>query len=78
MRFRNLKKWTAPDQSKELIYFAQLLEEMLFDYSLDTYKPSALNTSLLCREALYVIEDIESGVIKRPNLDHVLEELTIT
>jgi len=76
MRFRNLKKWTAPDQSKELIYFAQLLEEMLFDYSLDTYKPSALNTSLLCREALYVIEDIESGVIKRPNLDHVLEELT--
>ncbi|RUO58795.1 hypothetical protein [Pseudidiomarina marina] len=76
MKFRNLRKWTAPDQSKELLYFAQLLEEMLFDYSLDTYKPSALNTSLLCREALEVIEDIENGVIKKPNLDHVLEELT--
>jgi hypothetical protein len=76
MKFRHLNNWDNPSECKELVYFSQLLEEMLFDFSLDTYKPSALNTSLLCVEAMNVIDDIENGVIKRPNLDHVLEELT--
>ncbi|QYJ75787.1 hypothetical protein [Shewanella sp. FJAT-52076] len=76
MKFRYLNNWDNPRECKELVYFSQLLEEMLFDFSLDTYKPSALNTSLLCVEALDVINDIENGVIKGPNLDHVLEELT--
>jgi len=75
MKFRYLDNWIDPTNSGSLVFFAQLLEEMLFDFTLDTYKPSALNTSLLCNEALLVIEDIENGVVKKPNLDHVLEEL---
>lgn len=76
MKFRYLDTWDDPDNSKALIYFSQLLEEMLFDYSLDTYKPSALNTSLLCFEALSVIDDIDNGVVKKPNIEHVISEFT--
>lgn len=76
MRFRSLHKWDNLDDLKPLIFFAQLLEELLFDFSLDTYKPSATNTSLLCLEALSVIIEIEKGTIKKPNLEHVIKELS--
>gem|GEM_PF-454094 len=75
MRYRKLDKWDAPETSVNLLFFAQLLDELFFDFSLDTYKPSAMNSSLLCEEALEVIEEIEKGNIKRPNLQHVLDEL---
>ncbi|MBP64035.1 MAG: hypothetical protein CMJ62_21130 [Planctomycetaceae bacterium] len=75
MRFRKLTKWEQPENCQPLIFFAQILEELLFDYSLSTYKPSAMNTSLLCGEARETIIEIEKGVITKPNLDHILREL---
>lgn len=75
MRYRNISKWDNPESSANLLFFAQLMEELLFEFSLDTYKPSAMNSSLLCSEALEVINEIEEGNIKAPNLDHVLKEL---
>jgi hypothetical protein len=74
MRFRNLKKWKNLADCELLLFSAQLIEELLFDFSLDTYKPSAMNTSLLCVEALNTIIDIEKGVIDKNNLDHILSE----
>lgn len=75
MRFRNLSRW-SPDPSLDgLKFFAQRLDELLFDYTLDSYKPSALNTPFIAKEALSLIKDIESGVIDYANLSHVLEEL---
>ncbi|MGZ5199714.1 MAG: hypothetical protein ACXWC4_08065 [Telluria sp.] len=56
-------------------FFAQRLDEMLFDYSLDSYKAPALNAPYLTREALALITDIEEGVLDYANLSHVLEEL---
>ncbi|HDF7629507.1 TPA: hypothetical protein PEP46_003939, partial [Enterobacter hormaechei] len=75
MRYRGIRKWVNPSQSQHLLYFAQTFEEMFFTFSLDTYKPSAMNTSLLCNEALIVIAAVESGDIKEPNIKHVLSEL---
>jgi hypothetical protein len=77
MRFRNLKKWKNVTNCEQLLYCAQLIEELLFDYSLDTYKPSAMNTSLLCIEALNTIIDIEKGVIDKNNLEHISSELVL-
>ncbi len=77
MKFRTLKNWTNPGNSEGLIFFAQLLEELLFDYSLDTYKPSAMNSSLLCFEAMKLVRDIEDGLIDKANLSHVLDELVM-
>jgi hypothetical protein len=75
MRFRNLARW-APDVALDgLIFFAQRLDELLFDYTLDSYKPSALNASFLTKEALNLIADIENGNIDYQALSHVLDEL---
>lgn len=75
MRFRNLTRW-SPDASLDgLKFFAQRLDEMLFDYTLDSYKPSALNAPYLAKEALSLVSDIEEGTIDFANLSHVLEEL---
>ncbi|MDG9671633.1 hypothetical protein ONV78_28110 [Hahella sp. CR1] len=76
MKFRELSNWKDPEGNKGLVYFSQLLEELLFDYSLDTYKPSAMNSSLLCEEALQAIKEIGEGNIRKPNIDHILEELS--
>ncbi|MDG2954968.1 hypothetical protein P7M11_09610 [Bisgaard Taxon 10/6] len=75
MKFRNLHKFQNLENSKNVIFFYQLLEEMLFDYTLDTYKPSILNLHSLIEEAFEVINEIEKGNIKSPNIIHVLDEL---
>jgi hypothetical protein len=75
MKYRNLKKWDDVDNSYGLVFVAQLIDELLFEYTLDTYKPSAMNASLLVIEAMSTIKAIESGTIRRPNLKHILDEL---
>ena len=75
MRFRPLTKWENIDELSGLLFFAQRAEELLFDYTLDTYKPSALNPSSLCQEALRLIDEIEGGLIDRKNLTPIFEEL---
>lgn len=75
MKYRTLGKWDDHASCKGLVYFAQILDELLFDYSLDTYKSSVMQTGTLCLEALITIREIELGNIKAPNLNHVLNEL---
>ncbi|ELV8746563.1 hypothetical protein QNF06_004087 [Vibrio vulnificus] len=75
MKYRKTEKWDDLENSKNLLFFAQLFDELFFDFSLDTYKPSSMNTSLLCEEALEVIEEIQKGNIKAPNLQHIIDEL---
>nr|WP_279009809.1 hypothetical protein [Aeromonas jandaei] len=77
MRYRKTDKWDDIKNTENLLYFAQTFDELFFDFSLDTYKPSAMNTSLLCEEALEVIDEIKKGNIKQPNLQHVIDELCV-
>ncbi|EFE8339265.1 hypothetical protein F0D79_19055 [Escherichia coli] len=75
MKFRTLSKWDSPDSCKSLVYFAQLLDEMLFDYTLDTYKPSVMNTPTLGVETLNTIKDVDAGIIQPKNVEHLTDEL---
>ncbi len=75
MKFRSLENWNDPDALVGLVYFAQLLDELLFDFTIDTYKPSAMNSSTLCLEALSLVADIKAKRIDAKNLEHVFEEL---
>lgn len=77
MKFRGLGRWLDPSAAEGLVFFAQLLEELLFAYSLDTYKPSAMNAATLCLEARGLIDDIENDLIDKSNLIHVLKELLL-
>lgn len=75
MKSRALSKWSITTKTKGLLYFAQILEEMLFDYSLPTYKFSIMHTGSLCSEAITVLDEIHKGNIRAPNINHVAAEL---
>lgn len=75
MRFKSIKRWTISPKTDGLLFFAQRLDELLWDYTLDSYKPATLNAPTLCTEALTLIKDIENKLIDSNNLKHVLEEL---
>jgi hypothetical protein len=71
----NVSNWTNIDDCEGLLFFGQLVDELLFDYTLDSYKPMALNTKSLILECLHTIEEIRRGSIKERNLQSVVEEL---
>lgn len=75
MKFNSLHNWEYAQPLEGLLFFVQRIDEMLFDYTLDSYKPPALNAPFLCIEALRTIEDIENDLIDKTNLKHILEEL---
>ena len=75
MKFRTFRTWKFNSDLSALLFFAQRMEELLFDYSLDTYKPPALNAVSLCDEALSLLTDIEAGVLEEASLSHALDEL---
>lgn len=58
-----------------LIFFAQCLDELLYEYTPATYKPRVMSPSSLGAEALSIIEHIEAGSMDRNRLTPVLEEL---
>ncbi|WP_152638679.1 hypothetical protein [Marinobacter santoriniensis] len=70
-----MHKWDVTDEMSGLIFFAQRMDELLFDYTLDSYKSMSLNAPYLCREALRLIKDVEEELIEEGNLPHVLDEL---
>ena len=76
MKKPDLSKWKWDPKLECLLLFGQLLEESLFNYTVDTYKSPALNTRLLCHESLQIIDKIESGVIREGALKPIVEELT--
>lgn len=75
MKAPNLKKWKISTKIEGLLFFAQLVNELLFDYSLDTYKLPALNSRLLIEEILFTIEDYEVGSLKKGNIEPTISEL---
>lgn len=75
MRYIKTNHWTDKSNQQGLLFFSQILTEALFDYSLDSYKPQALNVRLLCVEAVQTIDNIKKGLIKKPNIESIIEEL---
>lgn len=75
MKYIKTPHWKNKTKQQGLLFFAQILNEALFDYTLDSYKPQSLNIRLLCIEAIQTIDHINSGLIKKPNIDSILEEL---
>jgi hypothetical protein len=71
----NLIKWGDSEELDGLLFFAQLIEEMLFDYTIDSYKAPAFNTKSRCIEILTTIEDIKADRLQDGTLKPMLEEL---
>jgi hypothetical protein len=75
MLFRKLVKWDEAAKTPALLFVVQIIEEMLFEFSLDTYKASVMHAGLLCQEGLATIADVEAGNIRAPNIAQVAAEL---
>lgn len=75
MRLKKIDNWEYKEELNCMLFFAQLLDEMLFNYTLDSYKTPALNTNTLCSEALSIISEIKRDVISKGALNSVIEEL---
>jgi len=75
MQKNNTNHWINSQSLDGLIYFAQRLNESLFDYTIDTFKPRVLNTSTLIFEAMDVHLNVSADKIDSKNLDYVIDEL---
>jgi len=75
MRKTSISHWTNLKDLDCLLFFAQSIDEMLYDFTLDSYKPLALNSRLLCIEVLNTIDEVKGEFMPKKNLQSILEEL---
>ncbi|MBN1142619.1 MAG: hypothetical protein JXB25_12620, partial [Deltaproteobacteria bacterium] len=73
----NLTRWTLNEETRNILFFAQLIEEMLFNYSLDIYKVPAFNTKILCKELLQITDEMDNPGFAAFDIQPVIEELML-
>jgi hypothetical protein len=77
MQKLNLEKWSKDPELEGLLFFAQAVYDMLFDYTLDSYKVPALNTHSRCLEGLVFTDMVSRGLIPQKyqkSLDPIIAE----
>ena len=77
MKYKEPKYWNYNKNLEGLLYFSQVLNEILFDYTIDTYKPNALNAHSITHEILGLLSKVKSKHIPDGNLNPVKEELLL-
>ena len=77
MKYIEPTNWNYTKELEGLLYFAQVLNESLFDYSIDTYKPNALNGHSITHEALQITQKVKSKHIPEGNLKPIQDELVL-
>jgi len=64
MKAFNLAHWNLSEANRELLFFAQSLEEMLFHYGHDSLNVPALNFCSLCIEIHNTIKKIDAEIMR--------------
>lgn len=75
MKRGNLDHWTSINECKNLLFFSQLVNELLFDYSIPSNRISTLNSHYLCLDAMSTIFTIEEKGVPEGTLKPIVEEL---
>lgn len=70
-----IDKWKDIKSCKNLLFFAQLINELLFDYSIPSNRMSTLNSHYLCFDAFMAIEDIDNNGVPEGTIKPIVEEL---
>ena len=78
MKQGDLSQWNNIEACKNLLFFAQLVNELLFDYSIPSNRISTLNSHFLCLDAINVINGIERSGVNEGSLKPIIEELYTT
>lgn len=76
MKNKSFNNWDYSKETKSLAFFANLVDEMTFNYTIDSFKAPALNVISLMQETLSTIYDVEIGNIANAALFSLYEELT--
>jgi hypothetical protein len=76
VRIPNLNKWQDAHRLSGLLFFAQAVEEMLFHYTVDSFKATALNVHTLALDLRVLSNDFIAERIKSGTILHVIEELS--
>ena len=71
----NIDNWSDITGCENLLFFSQLIKELLFDYSIPSNRVSTLNSHFLCIDALNAITAIESQGVPEGTLKPIVEEL---
>lgn len=75
MKKGNLEKWSDIPHCTNLLLFSQLVNELLFDYSIPSNRISTLNSHYLCFDALNAINCIDKHGVPEGTLKPIMEEL---
>ena len=78
MKIKNIANWNFTPPMENLLFFANLIDEMTFNYTLDSFKASVHNVFSLIRECIETIDDIEDETIKKGSLPPITEEIKDT
>lgn len=75
MKQGNLEKWTDCETCKNLLFFSELVNELLFDYSIPSNRVATLNSHFLCLDAINTINGITNNGVPEGTLKPIVEEL---
>ncbi len=75
MKEKNIDNWDNKDANIGLLYFYQISEELLFYYTIDSFKLPAHNFITLLDEAIKTIEHIEAEMINENAIKSIVNEL---
>jgi len=75
MKRGDIGRWTNVENCRNLLFFAQLINELLFDYSIPSNRISTLNSHYLCWDAISTIKTIEKNGVPEGTLKPIIEEL---
>lgn len=74
MKFSLPNNWGGEFENDGVLYFAQRLEEMLFDYSIDLYRMPLLNTHGLIDEYCEIAKKVDLKEVKEYQRERVFDE----
>lgn len=75
MLFREIQNWVDPEAFSGLLYFAQRLDELTFEFTIDSYKAPTTNASFLVAECLHHLNECEITGVSVNSALHILDEL---
>ena len=76
MKLHKLGNWEYRENLECMLFFAQRLDELLFYYSIDTYRYPVMSLESLCDEYIRTYHDVKQNIIGKSNLTCIFEELT--
>ena len=74
MKLHRLGNWEYQENLECMLFFAQRLDELLFYYSIDTYRYPVMSLESLCDEYIRTYHDVKQNIIGKSNLPYILEE----